>query len=412
MWWVIIRMAWRNLWRNTRRTIITALAIGLGLASMILALGWMNGMTGHMVQTITLSGYGDAQIHAPGWRKTRAVEKVLDQGAAVMARSAANPVVAAAAPRLYGIGLLAIGDRSANIEVIGIDTALEPEVTNWHERLTAGRYPQADNEAIIGRHLAEKMEVGVGSRLVLTVADALTGDMNSLLIKVCGLAVTSNPVVDRGAAVLPIATVRRMLGLEGVGGAGGGIHELALSLRAESKMPKDLAPIVAGLAAPGIEVAPWSELSPAVAGILELQGFYMVLSLVIIFAIIAFGIVNTMSMALLERFREFGILRAVGTTPGRLAWLILMEAASLGVVGCAIGLIVGLGINLVLSHTGIELGQMEAMGVTFEDPIYTVLKPLGVIMVTLMFMILTPLVAVWPAVRAAKVEPVRALRHQ
>lgn len=412
MWMLTLRMAWRNLWRNTRRTVITAGAVGLGLAAMILTVGWMNGFVRNGLDAVIMSGYGDVQIHAPGWRQTRDAGMVIPDGAKVLERTRATPGVRAAAPRLYAIGLLAIGDRSANIEVIGIDTEAEREVTNWHRRLAAGAYPTHPRDAVIGYRLAEKLEVGVGSKLVLTVAEAVGGDMNSILLRVSGLAVTSHPKLDRRAALLPLETVRGLLGLAGPRGTAGDIHEIAITVVDPGKERADLAAVVAGLSAPGIEIATWQDLAPSVASIMDVQDVYIGITLVLIFVVIALGIVNTMSMALFERFREFGILKAMGTSPLRLAALILAEAASLGVVGCAMGLGLGLAVHGVLSRTGIDVGNMEAMGVTFETPIYTIVDTSEVVALTVIFLVLTPLVAIYPAIRAALIQPALALRHE
>lgn len=405
MWWLILKMAWRNLWRNTRRTIITAGAIGLGLALMIFSWMWMLGMDDHLVQTVTLSGYGDAQVHAEGFRRTRDAELVIPAGQKVLAKAETTSGIISAAPRAYAVGLAAIGDRSASVEVIGVDPAREQRVTNWQTRLAAGRYPAKPNEALIGVDLADDLEVEAGSKLVITVADIHTGDMAARLLKIVGLVATSNPAIDKHSVVIPLASLQKSMGL------GDEFHELALRVTGPVTDQAHIEAVIAPLKAPGLEVAPWQVLASVVASMMDLQGVYMALSLVIIFTIVAFGIVNTMSMSLLERFREFGIMRAVGASPVRLAGLILAEAASLGVVGCAMGLAVGYAVHLVISRTGIPLGQMEALGVTFKTPIYTVFDPVGIGLMTLTFLILTPLVALFPAVRAARVDVIRALRR-
>jgi ABC-type antimicrobial peptide transport system permease subunit len=144
----------------------------------------------------------------------------------------------------------------------------------------------------------------------------------------------------------------------------------------------------------------------------DLSFFYMSLTLGIVVLRLSFGIVNTMSMSLIERMKEFGVMRALGTTPARLEGLIMTEAAFLGVVGCVLGLSLGLGLHFAISRTGISFGKVEAMGVSFENPVYPVLNPLGIGGFTLVFLVLTPLVAVVVARRAGRIKPAEALRRE
>ena len=162
----------------------------------------------------------------------------------------------------------------------------------------------------------------------------------------------------------------------------------------------------------GLTATPWQEIVPVVADTLEKQFIYMAITLVIVFILIAFGIVNTLSMSLLERMKEFGVLRALGTTPLRLAALIFAEGGWLGAVGSTLGLGLGLLVHGILSRTGITMGDVEAMGVTFRTPIYPILKPAEILVVAFVFLILTPLVSLVVARRAGRVDPVQALRHE
>ncbi|MBW1713233.1 MAG: ABC transporter permease, partial [Deltaproteobacteria bacterium] len=270
----------------------------------------------------------------------------------------------------------------------------------------AGSYPSRPEQVLLGQYLAEKLELTAGSKLVLTLAQVGSGEMNSLLVRVAGLVFTGNPGLDERAVIAPLALVQKALGLPG------GIHEIALQLKAKGVEREHLAPLVKPLSGPGLEVVLWQELAPAVASMMELMGFYMALTVAIIFGLVALGIVNTMSMALLERFREFGVLRALGTSPLRLAGLILAEAGSVGLVGAAIGLAVGVSATAFFGIYGINMGSVEAMGVSFRSAIYPHLKFIDAAVMVVVFLALTPLVALGPALKAAKVEPVRALRHE
>ena len=402
----IVKMAWRNLWRNPKRTAITGSAIAIGLATMIFYLGWMGGMTLHLVHTMTSSQLGYAQIHAVGYEESREPELTIKAPSSLLESPGSRKGVTGAAPRAYGDGLLAIGDRSTNITCIGYVEAREKLVSGWSENIISGNLPHGEREILVGVDLAKKLEVDAGSKVVLTIADIYSGDLNYVLVKVAGVLSTNNPVIDKQAALMPLAPLQRALGI------GDGIHEVALSL---DVLPTDLEGIKAILMpfnTRELRAKPWQELVPVVANMVELQGIYMGITLVIVFTLIAFGIVNTLSMSLLERMKEFGVLRALGTTPLKLSALVMCEGAWLGIVGALLGLIIGLIAHLIISKTGITMGNAEAMGVTFRSPVYPVLKPFDIAAVTTVFLILTPLVSIIVARKAGKVDPIKAMRHE
>lgn len=413
MYPVTILMAWRNLWRNTRRTLITSLAIALGLTAIILSVAWMDGLMDHLLQAMIGGNLGQAQIHAPGYRQTREEELTIPGADQVLARAESAPGLIGAAPRLFAQGLAAMGDRSAGVEVMGVDFAREARVTDWKKKIVAGSYPgpagsgTGENKTVlIGRGLARKLELEAGAKLVLTVARADSGDLEGALVRIGGIINTGIPLLDDHAVIGPLELVGKITGQTGK------IHEIALRFQTPGRDKAELERLLKPLQGEGLDVQPWQVLAPMISGMMDLQDFYLVLATVIIFGLAAFGIVNTMSMSLLERFKEFGILRAIGTSPGRLMGLILAEAASLGAVGAFLGGGLGVGLTLILGRTGIPLGQMEAMGVTLESAIHPTLNIPAIALVVAVFLILTPLVALGPAVRAARIVPVRALRSE
>lgn len=400
-----LRMAWRNIWRNGRRTLITGSAIGLGLGTMIFWLGLQGGMNRYMQSSITGSYLGDAQIHVDGYRQTRETELLLPGGDALLARADALANVAAAAPRLLGTGLLAMGDRASGVELIGIDPEREREISNWDDRLIAGEYPSEPTHLLLGRDLAEKLEIEPGGRLVLTLADETTGELNSLLLTVTGVVFAGNPMLDRRAAILDRGTLAEAMGLPGR------MHEIVLRLNVDTELAPAMAAALDPLRAPGLDVAHWLELAPGLASMRELQDFWYWITLLIIFGIIALGIVNTLAMSLAERRWEFGVLRAIGTSPGRLATMIFAEAASLGVLGALLGLGLGGLAHALTARYGLWMGGFEVAGVDFESRIYSEMEPPMALLVALVFIGLSTLTGLSTAVRAARVKPAESLRQ-
>lgn len=405
MWQTTI-MAWRNIWRNTRRTITASAAIGLGLTMILVTWSLLGGMFGHMIRSATSSYLGHAQVHATDYKETLDPELVIHHAGDVLKEVRALDHVTEATPRAIGQGLLAIGDRSAGVQILGVELDTEPNVTDWDERIVEGRYPAASGETLIGKALADRLEVGVGDFLVLTTSDIFTGDLARLRLDVVGVTFTNNPLVDKQMVIIPIEDAQGALGLDG------DFHEIAVLLdgevRDEAVVAQEIAPLND---LDGIEAEPWHAFSPGVDQLLKLETMYLWIYVGLTFFVISLGIVNTLLMSLLERTHEFGILRAVGTPGSRLAYMIFAEAASLGVVGVALGLLCYAPIQLLLGGVGLNMGTVEMAGVSFNARIYPVFDPETTVLLIPVFIGLTTITALTTAIRATRIEPVEALRH-
>jgi ABC-type lipoprotein release transport system permease subunit len=298
-----------------------------------------------------------------------------------------------------------MGDRTARVELVGMDLEAERRVTNFHEKLSRGHWPSEEDHALIGVKLADELELGVGDKLVITVADARSGEMNHHLVRLSGLVFTNNVYLDRQAVLVALPTAQRLLGVPGA------FHEIALALTVDARREAPIAAALAPLERPDLAVRPWQVVQKTLATVLELNDYVMWISVFVVFLIAAFGIVNTMTMSFLERYREFGILRAVGTSPLRLMGMVLTEAAWLGGLGVAIGLVLGLLAYWPLSVYGLTVGSAEGFGLSFDRTIYFDLDLMATVELSVVFFALTVLTALSTARRAAMVEPVRALRH-
>jgi len=204
---------------------------------------------------------------------------------------------------------------------------------------------------------------------------------------------------------MPIAAVQSLLGLPGA------VHEIALRFALDTPTREQVEPRLAALERPGLEVVGWYDLFPAVSAMEKFEAAYMSVLLTILFVVAGLGVVNTMNMALLERLKEFGLMRALGTSPRRLGLLVLGETVSLGLLGLIAGIALWLVLHAILSVTGITFGQATITGVSFHTPIRPIIDPLGSIQYALLFILLAPLAGLPSAVRAGRIQPARALRE-
>ncbi len=400
-----LSFAWRNLWRNPRRTIITASAIGLGLALFIVAVAYMKGFLVYMLDATTGSWTGHAQIQSPAYVDSHEASDTLDDGAALLERARALPHVAAATPRVYGPGMASMGDRTARVELVGIDLHSERQVTQFKDELSEGSWPEKPNQVLIGVKLAELLELSVGDKLVLTAADVQSGDLNGQLVRIGGLVYSNNAYLDRQAVVMPIETTQKLLGIPGR------LHEIAVTLDVPADDEAAIRGALRPLQSEHASVRPWQEVQKGLSSAIELNAQTLWISVLVVFLIASFGIVNTMTMSFLERYREFGILRAVGTSPSRLIGLVLTEAACLGMIGVAVGLVVGLLVYWPFAVYGLTIGGAEAYGVSFDRRILFELDAPMTVELCIVFWSLTVLTALGTARRAAKVQPIEALRQ-
>ena len=399
-----LNLAWRNLWRNRRRTLITASSLGLGVGVLVFSLAFIDGMYQRVVKVGTQSRIGHAQVHVEGYRETQDERKVLADPNTILEQARGLPGIKAATARLYGSGLLAVGDRARGVQLIGIDPSTEPQVTHWHQRLVEGRMLEAANEVVIGAWMAQRMEVEVDTRMVMTVANVDSGEAQVESVRVVGFLATGDALLDKRSVILNGNMLGRLMGL------GEARHEISLMVDVPVRDRAAIEAAIAPLKAPGLSVLPWQEINRMVAQGLKLQSYFFSIFVGIIFFILSFGIINTIAMSLAERRHEFGVLRALGTTPGRLAGLILSEAGWLGIVGALPGVLLGIGLTVWLGKVGISLGATSAYGVTFVDPLYPQVDWVLAFRIGLLFTGLTVLTAGFSAWRAARTLPVDAMR--
>ncbi len=402
------RMAWRNLWRNPRRTGLAVAAIGLSLALVLVYDGVLRAYADWMRATITGPLLGDVQAHAPGWRKDRAMDRTLRGASAAVAAARRAPGVASASARVYAPALAALGEEGFAVLVLGVDPAAEARPTGL---LADAPERPAGKRALMGKALAENMGVRPGD-VVAIVGQGADGSLANDLFTVAGLVTTSVDVVNRQAVILDLPVAQELFAMPDEA------HELVVH-GAPGTSARALADAVARLpAVAGAEVLDWERLAPEMVALVRVVEVAWVFVLVLVFVAAAAGVANTMLMSTFERTHELGMLLALGTRPRRIVALVVAEALVLGAVGVLVGVALGGGIVALSHHTGFDFQKLTGRGpreLSFAGlrwslvlyprlAVADVLRGAGAVLATAL------LAAAWPASRAARLEPSRALR--
>lgn len=397
-------MAYRDLVRNTRRTIITFVAIALGLTLVIFMNGLINGMLDGMLRDTIRLDSGHIQVRAESYEvvKTSLLWRdLLDEADELAAKAAAMPEVKAVSPILWAGGVLGTASESSTVRVSGIDptSALFDPI---REGLRAGEFlsPDGRNEILIGQRLAKELGVDVGDRINLAVGnpDGLPEEGQFTIV---GLINTGFPGIDNANVFVTLTQAQTITGS----------GDRASTVRILLHDDEDTETVVAALATPGATVLDWQELNEFLMTTMETGTAVYNILYAIIFLVVAVIIANTLLMSVFERTREMGILAALGMKGRQIMAMFLFEATILGLVGSIFGIILGAVLVYYFSINGIYFGDLgEAAGsLAFGDSLYTTLIPANLFLMTFWMLIVIILVSLYPAWYASRLEPVEAL---
>jgi ABC-type lipoprotein release transport system permease subunit len=409
-------LAWRNLWRNPRRTLIAMAAIGFGYAMLLFVACLMAGLRQQMIETGTSLVLSDIQVHAPSYYPNRSIYQTLGgrQGTdvgALLADIAADPRIYAASPRVYGYGLVSATHQSAGAEILGVVPSQEQKVTVLQTRMVKGSYltEGMPKGIVMGNKFATTIGVGVGSEIIL-LTQAADGSMGNDLYTVVGLFHTGIDAIDRGLVLMSLASLQELLRLPPVR-----IHEVGIKLHAITEATATAAALGGQLSKNlPVRVRAWPELVPELADYVQFNRGVTFILFFIFFLLAVIGIVNTMLMAVIERTRELGMLMAVGMRPVQVVGLILAEAAGLATASLVLGAVVGAPLLWYLQVHGLNFGgagdDVSLAGVVVGQHWYGQ-QDFSTYSQAALGLAITALVsALYPALRAARFRPTEALR--
>ena len=405
----LIKIAWRNVWRQRRRTILIAVAMGVTMSLLVfydgLIVGFEQAIYGNAIQ---LMG-GNIQVHAPGYseKSSRTPLLPMENPDQVVQVAEAHADVVMATKRIITGGLVTNREGAFSVSIVGVETDKEAQISPVAQNISSGRYLNADDGdlIVIGQGLATAMEIGVGDRITM-VGTSTHEQTRQRTMTVVGIYDVGVPSVEKTTIYMSLNEAQQLFNLNGQ------VTEVVISLKQIGQEPGVVSTL--NRAQLPYEVATWVTTVPELKQTMDMKTSVMGVFGVIMLGIAAIGILNLLTMAVFERTREIGVLGALGLKPRQITLLFLMEGILIGVVGAVFGAILGTIINGLLGYYGIDYSQfadLTEFTALISGRIYSQLVPLKVLQHALTVAIIAAIAALYPAREAARREPAEALHY-
>lgn len=398
-----LKLAWRNIWRNKRRTFITQFALIVALSLMIACSGLIWGLIKQMERNATLLGPGEIQIHSPGYLDDRSIYRVMDHPDMIINKI--EKIGAKAAPRLQGFGLVSQGENSSGTQILGIDLIREKKVTEFHKHILKGSFLKKKGDVLLGKKIAVTLDASIADELVI-VTQAADGSIGNDLYRVAGILNGISEEIDRSTIMMSISDFKNIFSLGDVA------TEVTIRRSDETENLTSLRDHIKTIV-PEEEVKTWREIFPAVSDILELTDASIYIFLIIIYLAGSFIMLNTMLMSVFERIKELGIMMAIGFRPLQVLILIFLETFLLTLCGSLVGLLGGVSLSLYLTYYGLDLSSITEgfsfVGILAEPHWFAVTDFHTVFPSVISLFVISLIAVIYPAMKASLLKPVDAL---
>ena len=428
---MLLFVAWRNLWRNPIRSILTISALAGGLVMVMFYAAMMDGMLRQMVHQATTISIGHLQVHRQAFIDDQDLYATLPW--AYLGKMEQDFPQLKLAPRLYASGLASTADASNGVMIKAVDEQREPQVTSMLEKVRSGKLelglarPSEEGfdryfdryNVVIGAQLAKNMQLEPGSELVL-VTQSADGSIGNALYNVAAILKPIEPNFDRIGVLMSITAYQELMALPD------GFHELAIRLddisaleATQAALENELTYLTTAQPLDQLGGAPlvrnWRQIVPTISDLLGLSRVIVLIVGVIIISLASMGMLNTMLMAVHERTHEFGILQAIGMKRRWLLLMVLFESFFLALISALAGILLGLLIIGYFERHGIDLSGslpdgFDWGGIIFDPVMQVHLQPMDVFMACILMMVVTMLSSLIPSWRAARANPAEMMR--
>ncbi len=405
---MLFTLAWRNIWRNKRRTYITAASVLFAVLFAAFMQAIQRGAWDHMVNNVVNAYFGYAQIHGQGYWEEQTIDKSFEIEKQIQDLSREIPQIQSIVPRVESFALASYGTLTMGVLVIGIQPELEKEMTRLESRLVAGQYLDEDEKAVlIGKGIAENMHLEVGDTLVL-ISQGYHGVNAAGKYPIKGLVNFGAPELNKQMVYLPLKEAQWFYGTE----------QRVTSLALKIDDPEEVEPVVravkASLDEATYEVMDWKELIPDLVEAKEVDTAGSYLVLLLLYVIISFGIFGTILMMTKEREYEFGVLIAIGMNRFKLAFTVWLEILMLGLVGAVAGILLSIPLVAYFHVNPIRFsGKMaEAYEKFGVEPVLPAAFDVDIFLLqALVVFLITTVLAVYPLLKIRTLQPMAAMRN-
>lgn len=406
---LLLKLGWRNIWRNKRRSVITILAVTFAVMLSIAMRGLQLGTYKVNIKTAVELFAGYIQIQKEGYQEKPTLQKSFRFDERLRDIIGSEPLITGYAPRIMGDGLISYRDNSLGSAILAIVPQQEKTVSTMMNKINRGRFFDADTtqEIVVGYKMLENLNAGIGDTVVI-LSQGYDGTLGNLKFRIVGSVKTGSPEFDRTGVFMGLSTAQELLAMYGR------IHVVAISLADLDHIPVVLDHLKSALLGTDLTALKWNEIMPEFEQTIQLDNIGGILFLGILVIVVAFGIMNTVLMSVTERFREFGVTLSIGMPPLKLAYLVFIETVFIALIGILLGNLLAFGINYYIvqhpillggefSELYAEYGFLPRLESTLDSGIF--------INVTGMIFIISLLASLYPVFKVYQLEPLKGIRY-
>lgn len=402
---MLVKIAGRNIWRSRKRSLIIITAVSIGLWAGIFMMAFYNGMIEQRISSAIADELSHIQLHHPEFRKEYEIKYLLPQGKKILKTIAKDSQIKAAAGRIIIKGMIASASGSSGITINGVMPKEEQALTNLNEKIIKGNYfdPKKTNQIILSEKLRKKLKLNLNKKTILTFQDK-QGNLASGAFRITAIYKTINGPYDDSNVFVKITDIDSLAGIPNE------LNEIAVLLQSNQLLDEVQSKLNQKF--PKTEIKNWMEISPELGLTISVGDQMVYIFMGIILLALAFGIINTMMMAILERTREIGMLLALGMNKFKIFMMIVLETLFLILVGCPVGILLAFATIAITQQTGIDFSQFSEAYSSFgySSIIYPSLtaRQFGIIMLLVFSTALFS--ALFPARKALQLNPAESLK--